>query len=550
MPEPTSLTISDIRAILGRRKWSFILPAVAVFSMAFAVAFMLPPTYLSKATVLIEDQEIPRDFVMSAVTSFAEQRIQSITQRIMSTPRLLEIINRFNLYADMRNKRTTEEIIDRMRKKDINLETISGDIVDRRTGQPMKATIAFSVSFQGESPALVQQVANVLASLYLEENLMVREHQALNTSRFLEEEMKSVKSHLLEIEARITPFKTRNIHELPELLQSNLQGLDNAERDIDRARNDLRNARGREESLRAQIDYLKALPDPQRAPASSYTSPGEPNPDKVLLKELKARLVQLTSKFSDRYPDVIKVKKEIAELEKRLESADAEEPESDSESEEKAETPSMPTEASQAMVNLSSQLAAAQSEIEAIKQDLERLTQKKEMYRQRIENTPGVEEEYKALILERSNTQAKYDDLMKKLMEAKVSQGLEKGQMGERFTLIDPARFPERPVSPNIPAILLIGVVLGIGAGIGLGSLQEFSDHSLRTAEQLAEALELPILGGIPVIMTQREKRRRTMRRWVGTTAVFVILVMTPILFHFLYMDLEIFWGKLMRRLT
>ena len=192
MPDPASITISDIRAIAGRRKWSFILPAVAVFALGVAVAFLLTPIYESTSTILIEEQEIPRDFVISTMTSFAEQRIQSINQRIMSTTKLLEIINKFNLYANLRNKRTTEEIVDRMRKKDIKFQTISAEIIDRRTGQPTRATIAFSLAFKGESPALVQQVANVLASLYLEENLRVREHQAVGTSRFLEEEMKEV----------------------------------------------------------------------------------------------------------------------------------------------------------------------------------------------------------------------------------------------------------------------------------------------------------------------------------------------------------------------
>jgi polysaccharide chain length determinant protein (PEP-CTERM system associated) len=531
MPEPASITIGDIHVILSRRKWSFILPAIAIFALSVAIAFLLTPIYESTSTILIEEQEIPRDFVISAVTSFAEQRIQSINQRIMSTTKLLEIINRFNLYAALRKKRTTEEIVDRMRKKDIKFQTISAEIIDRRTGNPTKATIAFSLSFKGESPALVQQVANVLASLYLEENLRAREYQAVGASKFLEDEMKGVKAHLLEIEARITPFKTKYIHELPELLQSNMQALDNCERDIDRARSDLRTAREREDYLRTQLDYLKTLPK----------KPTEPNPDKLLLKELKARLVQLQSKFSDQYPDVIKTKIEIAELEERLDNEEEEDPKSSPDSPE-AENP--------AIVTLASQLAGTQSEIESLKRDLERVAEKKEMYRRRIEATPGVEEEHKRLIMERSNTQAKYDDLMKKFMEAKVSQGLEKEQMGERFTLIDPARFPEQPVFPNIPAILLIGAVLGIGAGIGTVSLREYSDHSVRTMEELAAAAQIPVLAEIPVIVTRREKRWQTRKKWLTIAAIVVILIAGPILFHYLFMDLEIFWGKLIRRLT
>ena len=155
-------TIQDLTAILRRRKGALILPALIVFVIAAIVAFVLPSIYRSTATILIEEQEIPKEYVMSMVSSYAEQRIQSSTQRIMSSARLIEIINRFNLYADLRNRWTVEEIIAKMRK-DIKCETISADVVDRRTGRP--ATIAFAVSYEGKDPGVVLQVANVLSSL-------------------------------------------------------------------------------------------------------------------------------------------------------------------------------------------------------------------------------------------------------------------------------------------------------------------------------------------------------------------------------------------------
>lgn len=177
-------TVNDFIDIIRRRKNSIIWPALGIFVTAALVAFLIPPTYRSTSTILIEEQEIPREYVMATVSSYAEQRLQSINQRIMSSSRLQEVINRFNLYADLRERWPVEEIIEKMRK-DIKFETISADVVDRRTGKPTAATIAFSISYDGKKPDVVQQVANVLASLYLEENLKVIEQQTTGASSSL-----------------------------------------------------------------------------------------------------------------------------------------------------------------------------------------------------------------------------------------------------------------------------------------------------------------------------------------------------------------------------
>jgi polysaccharide chain length determinant protein (PEP-CTERM system associated) len=549
MPEPAAKNIGDIIAVVKRRTWSLVLPAVLVFAVSAAVAFSLDPLYQSTCTILIEDQDIPRDFVMSTVTSFAEHRLQSINQRIMSTTRLLEIINRFNLYADQRKKRTMEEIVARMREKDIKFQSISGNVVDRRTGGASMATIAFTLSFRGERPAVVQEVASVLASLYLEENLRIRKEQVVSTSRFLEDELKEIKGQLGKIENRITPFKTQHMNSLPEHLPINLQSLERVERDMERVRSEMRSAREREKFLQTQMELLKEQKEQFEALSNQATTPSSPRPDpaeeadKALLAQMKARLIQLKSKFTDQYPDVVKTKIEIEELEKKVASYAAEK---DSDGEKPPEKEAKKIDKS-AIVTLGSQIAATQREIESLKKDLEELALKKGVYQQRIEATPAVEENFREIVLERQNLQAKYDDLMKKVLEARVSQGLEKEQKGERFTIIDPARFPEKPVSPNIPAILLIGLVLGIGAGVGTAGIREFADQSVRTADELAAAAQFPVLGGIPVILTKKERRRRRLKRWAALGSTLLVLTAAPLIFHFFIMDLDILWAKLIR---
>ena len=150
-PQSDVQSIGDIFQILSRRKWSLILPALLIFFAAAAVALFLPPVYRSTSTILIEEQEIPAEFVRTTVTSYAEERIQMIKQRVLSFSRLSELVNRLNLYPDRRNFRTTESIVTKMRD-DIRVEPVSAQVKNPRTGRATSATIAFTLSYEGRNP--------------------------------------------------------------------------------------------------------------------------------------------------------------------------------------------------------------------------------------------------------------------------------------------------------------------------------------------------------------------------------------------------------------
>ena len=523
--EPNAMTLTDYFTIVKRRKWSLILPAVCVFLCAAIVALALPSIYKSTSTILIEEQDIPADFVMTTVTSYAEQRLQSIYQRIVSFSRLLEIVNRFNLYPELKEKWTTEEIVDKMRE-DIVLEPISAEMVDRRTGRPADATIAFSLSYEGKNPGTVQRVANMLTSLFLEENLRVREKQTKETSEFLENEMEKVKADLSELEAKMSTFKESHMNELPDLLQVNMQSLNNVENNIERLSEQLRSMKEREGYLQTQL---------------ANVSREDEDSNKKRLDELKIQLVHLQARYSDKYPDVKKTSAEITELEKQANHSGI-----------KSDNPvhSSDPPDNPAYITLAAQLSSTQAEIDSIKRQIRETGKMADMYRQRIANTPKVEETYKALLNERDNTQAKYNDLMRKHMEARVAQGLEKEQKGERFTLIDPARLPENPDKPNRLAIMLIGIVLGIGAGVGWASLREFTDQSIRDSESLVLATSFPVLTSIPDIITEEDLQRKKRKRVIMIVALMLSVITGLIVFHFLVMDLNVFWAKLMRKLS
>lgn len=517
------MTPLEVLAIVRRRRVSLAVPALAIIALGLAVAFLLPSIYKSTATIMIEEQEIPTDFVMTTVTSYAEQRIQQLTQRIMSFTRLMEIINRFNLYADMKERSTTEEIVEQMRK-DTELKPVSAEIIDRRTGRPTSATIAFTLAYQGKNAATVQQVANVLTSLYLEENLKVRAKQAEETAGFLESETARVKQDLAEIESRISDFKKIHINALPEVMQLNLQTLSGIERSLEAAGEQLRGQRERESYLQAQLAGIKP-----------HTEKEDELVSKKRMEELKVQLVTLTQRFSEQHPDVRKTRAEIAQLEERLAGIGAKGG---------SGSPDNP-----AYITLSAQLASARVEVQGLQRQIEKLNAEANEYRRRIAMTPKVEEEYNGLVAVRNSTQAKVNDLVRKLMEARVSHGLEKEQMGERFTLVDPPRLPEKPFKPNRLAIVLIGIVLGIGAGVGVAALREFSDDSAHTAEQLEAATRFPVLAGIPVIETAGDIRRKRVRRTACALGTAGALAAGILVFHFFVMDLDVFWAKLVRKM-
>jgi polysaccharide chain length determinant protein (PEP-CTERM system associated) len=393
---------------------------------------------------------------------------------------------------------------------------MSIETADSRSRRGEAVTIAFTLSYEGKNPGTVHRVANILTSMFLEENLQVREKHARETTEFLEEEMGRVKAELTILDAKMAVFKEAHVNELPDLLQVNMQSLNNIENNIDRLNEQLRSLKEREGYLQTQ---LASIPR-----------------DQNLLAELKAQLAHLSASYSDKYPDVIKTKAEIAELEKQRNNS----------TESSAQTDNPPD--NPAYITLAAQLSSTQADIVSVKKQIKEANETANKYRTRISNTPKVEEAYKAIYIERNNTQVKYDDLMRKHMEARVAQGLEKEQKGERFTLIDPARLPEKPYKPNRMAIMLIGFVLSIGAGVGWASLKEFNDQSIRDSDSLTRATSFPVLAVIPEILTKKDTRRISNKRMVMITATVLIIIAGVTAFHYLIMDLNVFWAKLMRK--
>lgn len=516
--EQEGMSFGEYRDILVRRKVSFLLTTSVIVLLAVILALALPPVYRSSAVILVEAQEIPSEFVMTTVTSYVEQRVHTITQRILSSNQLLEVINTIGLFADLRERATTEELVNKLRER-IQIEPISVDTVDPRTGRPREATGTVEFSFEGRQPRQVQRVTDTIVTKFMAANLEERQRQTAETTTFLTEEMARVKGQLAAAEGVLAAFKEKHLNALPEMMQVNQQAITSIETQMARAKDQLRSFQEREGYLQTQ---LASIPETQ-------------DTHQMRLQQLEIELVNLKTKFTDDYPDVRKMKREIEDLKQQraqVQKAGA-----------GGNTPD-----NVAYITLASQLSSTRAEISALKRQIAELETQAGTYRKRIGKTPMVEENYNALLIERNNTRAKYEDLMRKVMEANVASGLEKEQKGERFTLIEPANYPERPAKPNRFAILVIGVVLGIGGGIGVAALREFSDTSLHGPEDLVRAGVQPILAVIPKIHSTRDHRLVAVRRW--RTALGCVLAMVALVaaFHFLVMDLDLLWIRLMRR--
>lgn len=515
------------------------LPMSAVFGSVLAIALLLalllPATYRSAGTILIEQQEIPEDFVRSAVSSFADQRVQTISQRVMTSANLLEIIDRHGLYADDRLNTPRERLIERIRD-DISLEMISAEVVDPRRGGVTRATIAFSVAFKNESPEMAARVANDLISLYLRENLRTRKQLAEGSSEFLAGEAERLRRRNEELEQKISAFKRQHFKRLPEFAGANVQQLG-------RLAEEMREVEARIRSFDQQLVFL----DSQLAQISRYAAVVTESGQRLLspvdrLKALRAELEAAKARYAPSHPDVLRLQRQIVKLESEAAAQAA-----DGKPVAGFENPDNP-----AYLQINAQREATLNEratLVARRSDLQRLIAGSE--RSQLE-MPEVEREFRALELEAQAEQQKYAEIRQKQMAAQLSQNLESEQRGERFTLIDPPLQPQEPISPNRPLLAVGGLLLALAAGIGTLLLLEVMDTRVRGRRQIIDLLGEAPLAAIPWTAEPPNTAWRTLLRevkpvWLlagGTVALAASLALV----HWLFRPLDVLWAVLMRR--
>jgi len=501
------LTIDEYLEIALRRMWHIIIPLVLALVAAGVYAKISPRTYLASTTILVTPQKVPVEYVRPTITSTIEDRLRSIRQEIMSRTRLERIISEFNLYPEAAKKLVSEEIIELMRK-DISVN------IGGREGY-------FTISYQGGDPVSVTKVTNRLASLFVEENLKLREQQAQGTTEFLSHELDATRARLEEQEKILTDFKQKHLYELPERMVTNLGVLNQLRQDHQRVSDAVNSALERKLVIQKQISEIRkqtvliqnltsevaekeALPQetepttlsPQPAPADSSTEKVNPALVQMQMERLRSQLMELQVKYTEKHPDVIKTKKAIKNLEKL--SADAEKASA-------ASAGSNPSEDFDPMAaftkELEGQLAFTETEIQNLKKEESKIRIDIATYQKRVENAPLRELMMAKLTRGYDTTRQAYNRLLEKNEQAQQAENLEKRQKGEQFQLIDPARVPEKPIKPNVVKLLFAGFALGIFSGAGLAIFKESMDRSFRDARDMEATLGIKVLANIPKVV-------------------------------------------------
>jgi uncharacterized protein involved in exopolysaccharide biosynthesis len=577
--EESTKDLKDYINVFKRRYKLFFIPAGIILVLAIIAVVVWPPTYKSEATILIEQQEIPQDFVRSTVTSLADQQIQEITQRVMTLKTIMGLVEQYELFDKGElERRSTTEIAIEFRDEMMGLNVVSAEVVDPRTGRPTTATIAFSLSFKHGNAAKSQKIANELVNLYLNENLRLRTEKSANTSAFLKRESEQLAQQLQEYEQSLADFKDKNKSSLPEFYSYNLSIIDRTERELLDNSLRLKELEKRKLQLEGELlqssryaptvlasgervlgdyDRLKALESEYRRKSAVYN---ENHPDLIRLsrelEELKTKLGTSTSgedmkrllrterdtlaslqdKYAADHPEVQAQQRIVADLEQQLNSAP-----SKAVDEVVADNP--------AYIFLESQLKGTVTEINILKEKSTELKEKLNRHQDMIAKAPVVEQEYSVLQRGYQNTQQKYAEIKARLMEADLSRELEEGRQGQRFTLIQPPVLPEDPVSPNRPALLIVGFILAVGAGLGVVLLAEALDPGVRGSRQLADVLGAAPLISIPYIQLEEEQKSDRRKLYYLFAAAVVAGIVGLLIIHMFIKPLDVIWFVLMRKL-
>jgi uncharacterized protein involved in exopolysaccharide biosynthesis len=567
--------LARIRGIIKRRKRGAILTFTVMLGIIAAVALLLPDIYRSSATVMIENPQLPPNLVTSTVTSYADQRIQGITQEITSRSRILSLVNKYDLLPGKRERLPAEDLVEKIQKR-ITVETIDAEIKRDKQSKAL-ITIAFTISYDDENPNKAQHVANELSSYYMEKNHEERAKYARNASQFLEDQLGAAKARLAELEAKLAAYREAHLEDLPEFTAVNMQKIEKMSADISSLNMQILQTEEQRAVVRARLaeidpfggtgsgvlsvqDRMKQARLEEANLLSKYSDKhplvqakkqelallGEKGGDpaktaliRARLKQMESELSNLKSRYSDKHPAVQSKELEIERVKKELEDSRSKPSQPEKAKSESATSP--------VYIALKSDAEKSDVAITAMKQEKARLEKQLIALYEKLHAMPQVSKEYNEMETDYQNAKANLTELQQKLASAKLAQGMEDEQLGETFKIIEPAFFPEKPDKPNRLAIILIGLVLAIGMSIGTASFMEYSDtrvHDVETVEQLAG---LSVFSQIPKIVTADDIRRTKRKRLMVATGAVAGIAAAVLLFHYFVMDLDVFWAKLAR---
>jgi polysaccharide chain length determinant protein (PEP-CTERM system associated) len=502
MPEEVrgASVLELVQGMWSRRKWLAIVAFAVPFAAALSLVTFLPNIYRSTVTVMVDRQQVPEAFVRPTVTSALETRLQTVRQELLSRSRLEGLIDRFGLYPDLRTRAPMEVLVDRMRR-DIELKPAD------QKDQPGISTLAFGLSYRGRDPEKVAQVANDLAGQYIEENLKARARQAAGTADFLKAQLTGVKARLDEQERVLSDFKRRYLGELPQQLDTNLATVERLNAQIQA------NADSQARAVERRDALLRQLAD------AGTVSGASPDTTEDRVAKLKEELRQLRVNYSDKYPDVVRLKAEIAALEREI---------SQKGSEPQKETRAVATVQSPYAIRTKQTLSEVESDINILKNEEKRLRSAVAAYLGRVENVPRREQEFKELSRDYDTTRELYATLMRRYEEAQLAESMEHRQKGEQFKVLEAATPALDPAAPNRPRLILVSLALSLGLAMAAVVGVEQLNAAFHSVDELRGFTSIPVMVSIPRIVTPADvvrRKRRTRLVAVASMASLVLIV-------------------------
>ena len=512
------LNLQQYVDVIRRRHMYFLIPFFLGWLVVWSVSWVLPSRYKSGTLILVEQPSMPKDYVTPNVTDDLQARLQSITQQILSRTRLLHIIDELNLYADKRGRLNPDELVERMRK-DIEIALVFDE--------HHIAITSFNIYYSSHDPHLAQQVTGELANLFISENLERRQQKSEDTTKFLEQQLEAARQNLAEQEEKVRVYKDQHLGELPSQLASNLQILTGLQSQLQNEEDGLNADRQQNAYLQSMLEQSRAL---QRTPKNGDGAPvGIPALDQQLDK-LKAQLADLSSHYTDRHPDVRKVKDEIAKVERMRAQALADLKTSAATTSGNGNPPAstpddLDSRDGAATIQLQGQLKANQIDIASKEHTIADLKSKMNEYQGRLNQEPVREQQFADLNRGYEQSKANYDDLLKKKNSSQMATSMELLQQGEHFQMIDPPSLPLKPDFPNRLKFCGIGLGIGIALGGALAGGTEFLDECLYNEKALKDLLPVSVISEIPPITSPDEARKQERKLWIGWAAAGFVFV-------------------------
>jgi polysaccharide biosynthesis transport protein len=500
--------------IVRRRYLYVLIPFFLGWLAVWGASWVLPAKYKSTTQILVEQPTMPTDYVAPNINENLQDRLQSIRQQILSRTRLALIIDKLHLYAGDKDDSNADARVDRM-SKDIDIELVK----DTRNNN----INSFEVSYTASDPKTAQAVTTELTNLFIGENLKVRQKQSEGTTKFIEQQLEAARASLSEQEAKVRAFESAHEGVLPTQQQSNLQILSGLQSQLQNEQDTLNQSK-------QQRVYLQALIDQNRAARGALRGDGSPSglaEVEQQLDRLRGELVDMSSRYTDQYPDVVKLKEQIARTERVRDQILAAPKKSTGES----SSPSHDLDGvgpNSTLAQLQGQLKANQLEVSNREHRIDELQQRINEYQGRLNSAPAAEQQLTEITRGYEQSKADYDELLKKKNSSEMATSMEQMQQGERFTVLDP---PSLPTKPSFPDHLKL-CAMGLGAGLFLGVLVaggfEFADDRLHSEKELKSLLPMAILSEIPEVSQPSDevkRKRRLVLNWAVTVFVLAAVV-------------------------